>query len=385
MRDLLEIRNEIDTIDQEIVRLYEERMKKAEQVADYKISTGKSVYDPVREKEKLDSLSAMASTPFNGCGIRELFQQIMSGSRKRQYQLLSEHGIMEPFGFNLMDEIDMSSGKVVFQGAQGAYTQQAVMSFFGMNCDSYHVDTWREAMEAISNGDAAFAVLPIENSSAGAVSENYDLLVEYDNTIVGEQIIQIRHALLGTEDATMEDIKEVYSHPQALMQCEQYLKGHSNWGQLRVLNTAIAAMKIRDDKDKTHAAIAGVGNAKIYGLKILEDSIQDNKENYTRFIVVSHRHVYTPKSNKISICFEAPHESGSLYHMLSHFIYNNLNMSSIQSRPIREEAWEYRFFVDFEGNLEDSAVQNALRGLKEEATSLKILGNYPSENSNGWR
>ena len=144
-----------------------------------------------------------------------------------------------------MDEIDMSSGKVVFQGAQGAYTQQAVMSFFGMNCDSYHVDTWREAMEAISNGDAAFAVLPIENSSAGAVSENYDLLVEYDNTIVGEQIIQIRHALLGTEDATMEDIKEVYSHPQALMQCEQYLKGHSNWGQLRVLNTAIAAKKIR--------------------------------------------------------------------------------------------------------------------------------------------
>ena len=126
MRDLLEIRNEIDTIDQEIVRLYEERMKKAEQVADYKIRTGKSVYDPVREKEKLDSLSAMASTPFNGCGIRELFQQIMSGSRKRQYQLLSEHGIMEPFGFNLMDEIDMSSGKVVFQGAQGAHTQQAV-------------------------------------------------------------------------------------------------------------------------------------------------------------------------------------------------------------------------------------------------------------------
>ena len=250
------------------------------------------------------------------------------------------------------------------------------MQYFGKECQSFHVDTWKDAMEAISDGRADFAVLPIENSSAGIVSENYDLLVEYDNYIVGEQIIHIQHALLGLEEANMEDIKSVYSHPQALMQCNEFLYENSGWDKISIKNTAMAAKKVKEDGDKTQTAIASTLTAEIYGLKILNDNISNSENNATRFIIVSNRKICQADSNKISICFEVAHESGSLYHMLSHFIYNHINMTNIQSRPIKNRNWEYRFFVDFEGDLQDTAVINALRGIEEEASSLRILGTY---------
>jgi chorismate mutase/prephenate dehydratase len=231
-------------------------------------------------------------------------------------------------------------------------------------------------MEAIRNGEADYAVLPIENSSAGIVSENYDLLVEYDNYIVGEQIIPIEHALLGLPGASLSEVRTVYSHPQALMQCAGYLEEHRDWEKISLKNTAMAARKVKEDGDPAQAAIAGKTNADIYGLQVLDSAIQDNKNNSTRFIIVTGRKIYRKKAEKMSICFEIPHESGSLYRMLSHFIYNSLNMTNIQSRPIGGKNWEYRFFVDFEGTFEDTAVQNAMRGLKEETTYLKILGTY---------
>ena len=140
----------------------------------------------------------------------------------------------------------------------------------------------------------------------------------------------------------------------------------------------MASQKVKEDGKIHKAAIGSKLNAEIYGLQVLEECIQDNKNNYTRFVIVASKKVYEKKANKISICFEIPHESGSLYHKLSHFIYNGLNMSKIESRPVPGRTWEYRFFVDFEGNLNDAAVQNALYGLKEETTRLKILGNYYS-------
>lgn len=376
MKELAEIRKDIDDIDKEIVRLYEQRMRLAEEVAEYKISTGKKVFDKDREQSKLATLSALASSEFNSNGIRELFEQIMTTSRKKQYQLLTEHGVVEELGFSCVQQLDFENCRIVFQGVQGAYSQQAMMEYFGKNCDSYHVDTWKDAMDAIRNGNADYAVLPIENSSAGIVSENYDLLVEYDNYIVGEQIIKIEHTLLGLPEASVSDIRQVYSHPQALMQCGEYFEGHREWEKISLKNTAMAAKKVKDDGDIRQAAIAGRINAEIYGLKILEDAIQDNRNNSTRFIIVTGRPVWEKKAERISICFEIAHESGSLYHALGHFIYNNLNMINIQSRPIGGRNWEYRFFVDFEGQLSDMAVINALRGLKEEAKALKILGTY---------
>ena len=376
MRDLLELRDEIDTIDNEIVALFEKRMGIAEEVAIYKISTGKPVFDKQREDSKLETLSAKVDSSFLKYGVRELFEQIMATSRKRQYQLLAENGMADKTDFVEIEKMDYSGARIVFQGAEGAYSQLALKEYFGNSTNSYNVETWRDAMEAIKNGEADYAVLPIENSSAGIVSENYDLMVEYDNCIVGEQIIKIDHVLMGLPDAELSDITEVYSHPQALMQCSKYLDSHREWETHSFINTAMASQKIKEDGKKHKAAIASKLTADIYGLKVLKEAIQDNTNNYTRFIIVAAKKVFEKKAEKISICFEIPHEKGTLYHKLSHFIYNGINMNKIESRPVQGKAWEYRFFVDFEGNLNDAAVQNALRGLKEETSRLKILGNY---------
>lgn len=376
MRDLLELRDEIDVIDKQIVDLFQQRMEIAAQVAEYKIETGKKVFDKERENSKLDTLMALGHTAFNKHGIRELFEQIMSMSRKRQYQLLTEHGLYEKPDFVEVDELDYKKARIVFQGAEGAYSQLALKEYFGENANSYNVETWRDAMDAIANGEADYAVLPIENSSAGIVSENYDLMMEYNHCIVGEQIIKINHALLGLPEAEFSDITDVYSHPQSLMQCNKYLEMHREWEKHSMKNNAFAAQKVKEDGKICKAAIASSLNADIYGLKVLEEGIQDNKMNATRFIIVTGKHMFVKDAKKISICFEVPHESGSLYHMLSHFIYNGINMNHIESRPMQGKNWEYRFFVDFEGNLNDAAVQNALRGLSEETIRLKVLGNY---------
>lgn len=376
MKDLKELREEIDKIDRQMVSLYQERMEIATGVAEYKIETGKKVFDKEREESKLATLTALGDSDFNKNGIRELFEQIMSMSRKRQYQLLTAHGIYEKPDFTEVEKLDYREARIVFQGTEGAYSQLALKEYFGENTDSYHVETWRDAMEAIRNGEADYAVLPIENSSAGIVSENYDLMVEYDNCIVGEQIIKIDHALLGLPEAELSDITDVYSHPQALMQCGSYLESHREWEKHSLKNTAMAAQKIKADGKKNKAAIASSLTADIYGLKILEESIQENKTNATRFIIVSGKRIFTRNAVKISVCFEIPHESGSLYHMLSHFIYNGINMNRIESRPVQGKNWEYRFFIDFEGNMADGAVKNAIRGLREECRNLRILGNY---------
>ena len=205
---------------------------------------------------------------------------------------------------------------------------------------------------------------------------NNHILVEYDNYIIGEQIIKIDHALLGVPGTDLSKIKYVYSHPQALMQCSDFLDEHRQMEKISLKNTAMASLKIKEDGREDQAAIAGRITADIYGLSVLEDAIQNNKNNATRFIIVTGKKIYHKGAKKISISFEIPHESGSLYHMLSHFIFNNINMTNIQSRPIQNRNWEYRFFVDFEGCFTDTAVQNALRGLREEAISLKILGTY---------
>ena len=376
MEDLLKLRDEIDFIDNEIVSLYEKRMKIAEGVARYKITTGKKVFDREREVSKLNTLSAKATSEFTKVGIVELFEHIMAVSRKRQYQLLTESGLVELPELESVNDFVVPNARIVFQGVEGAYSQQAMMEYFGNACDSFHVETWKDAMEAIQNGEADFAVLPIENSTAGIVSENYDLLVEYDNYIVGEQVIQIKHALLGIPDAKLDDITTVYSHPQALMQCSDFLYEHSDWEKISLKNTAVSAKKVMEEKDKTHAAIASTLTAELYGLKVLDDTIANTQNNATRFIIVTNKKICSKNANNVSVCFEVAHESGSLYHMLSHFIYNNINMTNIQSRPIKGKNWEYRFFVDFEGRLEDTGVINALRGIKEEATSMKILGTY---------
>lgn len=371
----MELRGQLDEIDAQIVSLYEERMDICRQVAEYKISTGKKVFDRQREQEKLAKVKSLTHDAFYAKGAEELFEQIMSFSRKLQYRMLTESGVQGRLPFIGVEELETQKARVVFQGADGAYSQAAMTKYFGDAVKSFHVDTFREAMEAIDEGAADFAVLPIENSTAGIVSENYDLLAEFEHYVVGEQIIKIEHCLLGVPGASMEGIKTVYSHPQSLMQSARFLSEH-DWQQISMQNNAFAAKKVAEDGDPSQAAIASEHAAGIYGLEVLKRGVNMSESNSTRFIIVTNQRIFRKDARKISICFEVPHESGSLYHMLSHFIYNNLNMTRIESRPIPERSWEYRFFVDFDGNLADEAVKNALRGLREEATNLRILGNY---------
>lgn len=375
MKDLQIIREEIDEIDGKIVRLYEERMQRTTEVAEYKISVGKQVLDKHREREKLKCVREQAKEE-NRYGVGELFEQIMAMSRKRQYQLLRQFGQAQDFGFTQVEELPFYTRNIVYQGTQGAYSQLAMKAYFGEETEGYHVDTWREAMEAIKRGEADYAVLPIENSSAGIVGENFDLMLEYDNYIVAEQTIKIEHALLGLPEAEISDIKTVYSHPQALMQSVDFLDEHSEWERISVKNTAVAAKQVVKEQKKDQAAIASEVTAGLYGLKILKHNINYSEENSTRFIIVGGKKIKTKDANKVSICFEAAHESGSLYRMLSHFMFNGLNMVKIESRPIKDKSFEYRFFVDLEGNLRDEAMQNALQGLLEESLSMKVLGNY---------
>ncbi len=374
--DLSILRGQIDEIDKEIVSLYEKRMEISGKVAEYKIETGKKVFDREREEQKLTALKGMAHNDFNRHGIVELFEQIMSMSRKLQYQMLTKKGALGKLPFIGVEELETKKARVVFQGADGAYSQAAMMQYFGEEITSFHVDTFRDAMLAIDEGSADFAVLPIENSTAGIVSEIYDLLVEFENYIVGEQVIRIEHCLLGLPGTEISDIHTVYSHPQSLMQSARFLQEYPQWKQISMKNNAFAAQKVKADGDKGQAAIASEYAAKIYGLEVLKKGVNQSQSNSTRFIIVTNQKIFRKDAGKVSICFEVPHESGSLYHMLSHIIYNNLNMNKIESRPIEERNWEYRFFIDFDGNLGDSAVKNALRGLREEARNMKILGNY---------
>lgn len=376
MKDLDEIRREIDEIDRQIVSLYEERMQRTTEVAEYKISTGKQVLDRQREAQKLEKVKSLVRGAENRYGVKELFEQIMAMSRKRQYQLLNRRGLTPEIGFVQVDRLPFYTRKVVYQGVEGAYSQLAMKAYFGEDTESFHVDTWREAMEAIQKREADYAVLPIENSSAGIVGENFDLMLEYDNYIVAEQTIKIEHALLGLPDAELSDVQTVYSHPQALMQSVDFLNEHKSWERIPVKNTAMAAKQVVKEQRRDRAAIASQVTADIYGLKVLKNNINYSEDNSTRFIIVGGEKLQMKEAAKVSICFEVSHESGSLYRMLSHFMFNNLNMVKIESRPMKDKSFEYRFFVDLDGNLNDGAMQNALKGLQEEALYVKVLGNY---------
>lgn len=376
--NLTEIRQRIDEIDTEIVNLFEDRLAVCREVAEYKIENHKNVLDREREQQKIQLVKSHARNAFNEKGIEELYTQIMSISRKLQYRILSEHHMGSEITLERKSKDALISKEtcVVYQGVPGAYSHQAMLNYFGEDVKHFNVTTFREAMEAIQNGTADYAVLPIENTTAGIVNDVYDLLVEYDNYIIDQTDVTVRHALLGLPGAAMEDVKVVYSHPQGLMQCAEFLEEHKDWQQIAQANTAGSAKRVLEENDKSQAAIASVQAAKEYGLQVLEEDINRNMNNTTRFIIIGREHVYREDAGKVSICFELPHATGTLYNMLSHIIFNGLNMTKIESRPVQNRHWEYRFYIEFEGRMDEPGTQNALRGIREEANSFKLLGNY---------
>lgn len=377
MIDLNESRKNIDEIDRQLVELFEQRMREANAVAEYKRETGKAVYDKARENEKLETLSALSDNAFNKRAITELFSQIMSISRKYQYGVLPMSE--QDTEFVRVEQLPFSSEtKVCYFGMPGTHTQQAMEDFFGENVNGISCPTFQRVMEAVERGEADYGVLPIENSSTGGITANYDLLLNYPNSIVGQYVNRIDQCLLAPPGASLQGIRTVYSHVQGLLQCSDFLHEHPEIRQAECADTASAAKKVAADRDVSQAAIAARRAAKEYGLEVLADGIQQEKNNATRFIIIGRDPIYLRASNKIALCIELSHECGSLYRILSHFLFNDLNMTQIESRPIKGKTWEYRFFIDVEGNLEDPAVQNALRGIREEAKNIRVLGNFKS-------
>lgn len=374
--DLSQIRDEIDQVDQKIVELFQKRMELAGEVAASKRESGKAIYDRQREAEKLERLAALADSEFNRHSIEELFLQIMSISRRYQYHILGDREQRISQEFTPVEALQiLPDTKVVYQGVPGAFSEQAMLEFFGSSISGFHVEQFEDVLNVLEAEQADYGVLPIENSSAGFVTGIYHLLQEHEVTIVGGIALEVEQALLGVPGATLEDIRTVYSHPQGLLQTKPYLEAHG-WKQVSLANTAVSAKKIQQDGEISQAAVASVRAAQLYGLEVIQPCINTQKGNKTRFLVISKKKEYTRKADIISISFSLPHESGSLYNTLGHFIFNGLNMTSIESEPLPDRQWEYRFFITFEGNLSSSSVQNALAGIRSESSDFKLLGNY---------
>ncbi len=378
MYNLDEIRKNIDATDREIVKLLERRISLAKDVAAYKKDNGKKVFDTVREQEKLAGVQSLAQDEENASDIQKIFEQIMLDSRKIQYRELEKNGMSMLDPYEIFDDIPRSGVKVVYQGVPGAYAHIAARHFFKENDDGniHNVQTWRDVMEEVSSGRSEFGVLPIENSTAGSVTQVYDLLDEYPVYIVAEECVEIDHALLGLPGTRIDAIEKVYSHAQAFFQCGEYLEKYPGWEKITTQNTALSAKMVSESGDNKLAAIASTDAADVYGLEVLKEKINDLQGNTTRFIVVSKERRFLKRADKVSVVFETPNERGTLYNLLSSIVYNDLNMTKIESRPLRSKKWDSRFFVDFEGNLSDPAVKNALRGMYEEAKSMRLLGNY---------
>ncbi len=374
MVDLKDSREEIDRIDRQIVDLFERRMRVASDVAEYKRSIGKPIYDKEREQQKLETVRSLCSSEFNGHAIQEIFQQLMSISRRYQHKLNDGSGHNDFTERNALP--DTPDTRVVYFGAPGSYSEQAMEECFGSGIRSFPAASFRDVMAAVKEGRADYGVLPIENTTTGGITDSYDLLVEFENYIVGEHVLRVSQALLGLPGASLSDIRTVYSHPQGILQSRKFLERYPDMRAEDSGSTAGSARKVAEEGDRTQAAIASARAAKTYGLEVLVENINSEDTNSTRFIVITNRREYLADAGKVSVCFSLPHRTGSLYRMLSNIIFNDLNMTKIESRPLAGRTFEYRFFVDFEGNLREAAVQNTLAGIRSEALEMRLLGNF---------
>ena len=266
--------------------------------------------------------------------------------------------------------------KVAFQGETGAYSEMAVYKFFGSKAEPVPCGDFREVFESVKNNLVPAGIVPIENSIEGSVNQNYDLFLNYNLKVCGEVAVKLAHVLIANPKTKIEDIKTVYSHPQALAQCRLYLE-KQKWEIIPAYDTA-GAVKLLKEKDLPNAAaIASEKAADLYGMKILARDIADNLSNYTRFLVLAHQDAASTGDDKTSIIFSTKHIPGALYHALGEFASRNINLTRIESRPTKTTAWQYNFYLDFEGHRTEKKCAEALQALEKYATFVKILGSYP--------
>ena len=368
MNELDKLRGQIDEADREIAAAFEKRMRCAEGVARYKREHGMAVLDASREEALLKKRAEALKNKEYSHWARRLFRFLMKLSREYQRGLLAGEPVArEP----------RADGKVAFQGEDGANSQAAAKLYFGDNAATGGYPLFEDVFGAVQRGDAAYGVLPIENSDTGSITRVYDLLSEYGMYIVGEQYLPIDHKLLAPPGASLAAITDVYSHEQALLQCSEYLK-EKPFTQHPYFNTAVSARYVAGEKDGTKAAIASAYAARLYGLAILEEDISNSEENTTRFIVIAGRPYRGEHANKASVCFVLDHHAGALAKALRLFAERNLNMVKIESRPLFGRNFEYIFYVDFAG----SVTQEGIVALEKESGGVfrefSLLGLYES-------
>lgn len=373
MNPLDNVRQEIDDINKQMLELFLKRMKCSEEVARIKIANNTPVFNAQRENEILEEMRVKGGEMGNhAVGF---FSALMAVSKHRQQEMVAEVG--SPY-----DELISQSGShlpehatVFCQGVEGAYSHKASKHMFPDGNINF-LSKFEDVFKTVESNSESFGVIPVENSLAGSVTDVYKLIIKYRLYIVAVHKLGVSHCIASKNSGDL--ISKVVSHPQALMQCEDYIEKNS-YHKHEFSNTAAAAKFVSESDENGIAAICSEEAAEKYGLYIHEKEIQDDKTNFTRFVVISKKPIFEETANKISLCFSIPNETGSLYRILERFAVSGLNLSKIESCPLKGKSFEYDFFLDFKGSIKDKAIALLLHQLENELPRYSFLGNYTED------
>lgn len=349
--DLESLRRKIDGIDEEIVRLLNERVAVALHIGKLKGESGLPHYAPDRELEVYQRVLALNKGPLPDEALRAIYREVMSATLSLQKQTT-----------------------VAYWGPAGTFTHQAAMAKFGSSCEYLAQGTIAEVFSAVRKAKADFGVVPIENSTEGVVNYTLDMLIDSELRICSEIMLPVSHNLVGR--GSLVEVRKVYSNPTAIAQCRRWLESNLPQAELVDVSTTSRGAELAA-KEPGAAAIAGRLAAELYGLQILAERIEDSPDNFTRFLVVGKTDSAPTGKDKTSVVFATKHKAGALYDALYFFKKHGINLTMIESRPSGRRAWEYFFFVDFEGHREDERVKSALHELAEEVLFVRVLGSYP--------
>jgi chorismate mutase/prephenate dehydratase len=375
--ELQALRGKIDVVSADMARLFQERQRISNDIARVKESGNFAVTDTGRE-ERVIADALELSDEDKRAETASLMRTLISLSKLRQYDQLGLTGALD-----FPDSAVPAQGAVAFQGVPGAWSEHAARTLFPER-NYITREYFEDVFEAVKNGEAAFGVLPIENSETGAIGEVYDLLRRSSCFIVGQIWINVAQCLLGVPGATVGDIREVFSHPEGFNQCKRFLKG-KNWELTKVRNTAVAAELVASKMDSNagSAKFAAIGSrraAEVNGLEVLAESITDNPKNRTRFIAIAAQPSYDETADTVSVSFATQHRSGALSTVLQTFALAGINLTRIESRPVSAEA--YRFFVDLQANILDSGARDAIMQAAMQCEYFEVLGCYGTSAEN---
>lgn len=375
--DLGNIRNKIDGIDTEMVRLFEERMKLACEVAEYKKANNLPVYDSGRERQVVNQLAEKIDPAFERY-MRMLYTTMFAVSRSYQHQKIQSEGELTKALTDILNQPPRPfPGKAVVacQGVEGAYSQSACEKMFQFP-DIHYYGTFEDVCRAVDKGECEYGILPLENSHAGSVNQVYDLLSQYHFYIVRSARVHVDHALMGVKGARVEDLTQIYSHEQAISQCSKFLQSLEGAQITPCLNTALAAKTVAEAGRTDAAAIASERCGELYNLQILKRHIQNGQNNHTRFICISKHLDIFPGASKTSFLLTLPHRPGALYSVMSKFQALGLNLTKLESRTIPGSDFEFMFYFDVDASVYSPEFIQLLEELEQESSTFQYLGSY---------